>query len=413
MALKDIMKSLIGKKQATMQSGAPEEQGAFLTSESFPIIPASAIDLNSYRKVPLVELAALGSAFSALPEAIRTITQEAGSRAAADGAVYVGVWPKGVDGRMVDKGPGFSGNIIDQDGKIVGRMRFKKVDNGLPATNSPVIPFNPMTVVIAAALVRIDQKLDALEEKAEEILQFLTLEKQSRQRGNLNMLAEIMQEYKRDGNNEKICALRVIAVQDIKREAYQNIFFYQEQIARKLKEQNSIHSTQKAQALLEAVIREFYEYQLSCYLYAYTCFLEIMLQKNFDAAPAVAEQMSACAGRYRALYADCRAQIAHYQRTAIEAQLIGNLGNTAKAVGQKMAIAPVSVKEKLISAGESLGNRNKTAVAKKLEQFAPLEDSRMGAFIDDVHTMSLLYSDPEAMITDGDNLYVKDAQSCA
>lgn len=415
MAFKEMMKSLIGKKETPVPESTSGESGALLTSEDFPLIPASDIDLGKYRKLPLLDIAALGASFSTLPETARTITKTVTTCMSTDTPVFVGLWPEGVMGKMVDKGQGFSGNILGKSGKIAGRMRYKLLDDGLPVstTTSTVIPFDPMTLVVAAALMNIDRKLDALQEKAEEILRFLALEKQSKQRGNLNMLTEIMEEYKQDCSNEKKCALRVIAVQDIKREAHQDILFYQEQIGRKLKEQKAIHGAQNAQALLNNVMREFCEYQLASYLYAYTSFLEVMLTKDFSAAPATAQKLEACAQKYRELYSACRSQIAHYQRTAIEPQLIGGLGNAVKSVGQKLASVPVlskgPVDEALISVGESLGKRNKDAVAQKLDRFAPLEDSRMDAFIDNIRTTNLLYSQQQAMLTDGENLYILEA----
>jgi hypothetical protein len=312
---------------------------------------------------------------------------------------------------MIDKGKGHSGNILGPDNKIVGRMRFQQLD-GLPLTTntSTVIPFNPMTMAVAAALINIDKKLDALQEKAEEILQFLKLEKQSRQRGNLNMLAEITEEYKRDCHNEKMCALRVVAVQDIKREAHQDILFYEEQIGRELRKQRAIHGVQIAQNLLDAVMNEFYEFQLASYLYAYASFLEVMLQKNLEAASAVAKKMESHAKKYSKLYSECRSQIANYQRSAIEAQLIGGLGSAAKTIGQAMASVPVlskgPVDEALISVGESLGQYNEDTVSKKLETFAPLEDSCMQPFIENTRRLDLLYRRLDSMITDGENLYI-------
>jgi len=415
MALKDIVKVLTGKKETALQDTKPQTPGELLTSDHFPIVQASEVDLSRYRKMPLMGIAALGAAFTTLPDAARTITKTVTTQMATNTPVFAGFWPNGVAGRMVDKGLGFSGNIVGADGKIAGRMRYDLLDGGLPVstTTSTVIPFDPMTMVVAAALMSIDQKLDALQEKAEEILQFLKLEKQSKQRGNLNMLSEIMEEYKRDCNNEKMCALRVIAVQDIKREAYQDILFYQEQISKKIQDQKMIHSNQQAQSYLDRVVSEFSEYQLACYLYAYTSFLEVMLQRNFDAAPVVAEKMEAFARKYSELYSSCHAQIAKYQRSAIEAQLIGGLGNAAKSAGQKLAAIPLlrkgPVDEALINAGESLVKYNKDAVAKRLAHFTPLEDSRMGAFIENVRTMDLLYSQPNAMLTDGENLYILEA----
>lgn len=396
-----------------------DRANGLLTSEDFPIYQAADIDLDRYQKLPLMELATLGAAFATLPESARTISKTVTTHIAMDRPVFAGIWPKGVYGAMIDKGLGFSGNIIGtkpQGGTgIVGRMRYELLENGVPTTSTinTVVPFNPMMMAIAAALICVNQKLDALQEKAEEILQFLKTEKRSVQRGNLNMLAEIMEEYKRDCNNEKMCAARFIEVQAIKREAHQDILFYQEQIAGKLKDQKALHVAQKAQELLDAVMAEFYEYQLACYLYAYSSFMEMMLQKNHGAASSVAEKMEACAKKYADLYAQCRAQIASYQRTAIETQLLGGLGSAAKSVGQKIAAVPIlskgPVDEALISAGESLGKLNRDAVAKKLEALAPLEDSRMMVFIENIRRMDLLLNRPEAMLTDGENLYIMKA----
>lgn len=127
MALKDVMKSLIGKKEsrretgitagieagmeAEVQGGTPGEQGMFLTSDSFPIFPASAVDLSRYRSFPLTDLAALGIAFSTLPDAARTITQTATTHIATDMPIFAGLWPEGVAGRMLDRGPGFSATL--------------------------------------------------------------------------------------------------------------------------------------------------------------------------------------------------------------------------------------------------------------------------------------------------------------
>lgn len=413
MALKKLMKSLNSKKEIAVQEYHADNANtnALLTAADFPIIRASDVNLSRYQKVPLTGIAALGAAFSTLPNAARTIAQTATTRIATDKPVFVGIWPQGVIGKMIDKGKGHSGNILGPDNKIVGRMRFQQLD-GLPLTTntSTVIPFNPMTMAVAAALINIDKKLDALQEKAEEILQFLKLEKQSRQRGNLNMLAEITEEYKRDCHNEKMCALRVVAVQDIKREAHQDILFYEEQIGRELRKQRAIHGVQIAQNLLDAVMNEFYEFQLASYLYAYASFLEVMLQKNLEAASAVAKKMESHAKKYSKLYSECRSQIANYQRSAIEAQLIGGLGSAAKTIGQAMASVPVlskgPVDEALISVGESLGQYNEDTVSKKLETFAPLEDSCMQPFIENTRRLDLLYRRLDSMITDGENLYI-------
>ena len=57
-------------------------------------------------------------------------------------------------------------------------------------------------------------------------------------------------------------------MQAIRREAQQNMLFYQEQVSRRLQEQSALHDSQAVRGMLNAVTDEFREYQLSCYLYA-------------------------------------------------------------------------------------------------------------------------------------------------
>ena len=102
-----------------------------------------------------------------------------------------------------------------------------------------------------------------------------------------------------------------------------------------------------------------------------------------------------------------------YQRSAIESQILGGLGNAAKSLGQAIAAIPVLGKgqmdEALISAGENLGKINSEAVDRKLEVLEPLADSHMGSFIDNIHTVSIMYNQNAGLITDGENLYILQA----
>jgi len=421
MALKDLVKSITGKRQPSEQERNREAVNALISSENFPIMRPSSLDMSLYKKIPLLGIASMGAAFSQLPDAARSIVQTVTTNVATNETLFVGINPKGINGFLRANQYGTVGNImhINPQGKeiIAGRMRFKALDTGLPVTHTTttMVPFDPMTLVIAAALFSIDQKLGALQEKAEEILQFLKLEKQSKQRGNLNTLADILEEVKQNSDNEKLRTLRNVEVQTIKRESQQDILFYQEQIARKLQEQKVLHGSQQAQSLLDNVMAEFYEYQLASYIYAFSSFLDVVLQQNFEASvlDPIAKKMADHAQRYSDLFSECHTQIASYQRSAIESQILGGIGSAAKSLGQAIAAIPVlgkgQVDEALISAGENIGKFNTEAVAKKLEALEPLADSRMGSFIDNIHTVNLMYNQNAGLITDGENLYILQA----
>lgn len=400
--------------QKTPEPAVPSTQ----LSDLFPAYRASEIDLGKYRKLPLSGIATTGAALSQMPVAARSIVQTVTHKIAANETLFVGINPKGVAGHLQYNEFGTVGNImqINQQGKhvIAGRMRFKALEGGIPVNTTSVttVPFDPVSLMVAAALLNVEKKLADLQKLAEEILQFLKLDKQSRQRGNLNALGEILEDYKKHPDNAEFLRLRNIEVQTIKREAQQDILFYQERIAKELREQKLIHVAQQAQGMLDAIMSEFYEYQLACYLYSFSSYLDIMLHKNFDAAmlDTLTQRMKDHADRYKSLYQQCRAQIENYYQASIDVQILGGIGNLAKALGNALATVPVlkdgPVDELLISAGQSLSDGNETTLQKKLAQFSPLEDSRMAAFIDNIHAVNIMYNQPKAMLTDGDSLYV-------
>ena len=421
MSFKDALKALTGNKQNTEQDKKSQAIQAIISNEQFPIIHSAQVDMARYTKIPMTGIAALGVSFAQLPAAARTIVQSVTTNVAATEPLFVGLNPKGVAGFLRSNEYGTVGNImqINQQGKqvIAGRMRFKELTNGLPVTSSTMttIPFDPVTLVIAAALMNIEQKLAGIQKTADEILQFLKLSEQSKQRGNLNMLAEIMDEFKRNSENEKLLNLRNIEVQTIKREAHQSILLHQEQIAHKLRNQQAIHVAHNAQEMLNTVMDEFYEYQLACYLYAFASFLDVMLQKNFEKASldSSAAKIDEHAKRYAELYKACHAQIGNYQRTSVEAQVMGGLGGIASFLGKAIASVPVlrdgPVDEALISAGQSIGKQNDESLRKSLERFEKIEDSRMTPFIENIRTVNTLYNTPEGLLMDSENLYLLQA----
>lgn len=226
------------------------------------------------------------------------------------------------------------------------------------------------------------------------------------------MLSEILDDYKLNCQNERFCISRLSEVMSIKTAAYEDIDFYQNQIAAELQKQKALHGAKDSQGLMDSVAYQFAEYQLACHLYAYSTFLGVMLQQDFDAIAIekATEKMVNMSARYEALYSECHAQIAKYQRTSIEAQIIGGIGAATKGLGKAIAAVPIiregPVDEALISAGDSIGKFNRDTAQKKLESFEPFADSRMGSFIENIQTVGVLYNTENAMLTDGNNLYV-------
>ena len=413
MSLKDILNAVTGRNRVLKPTeSAPP---AALPSDSFPILRASEVDLNKYEKLPLSGLAALGAAFATLPEAARTIVQTATTGMDTGEMLFTAINPKGATGFLRMGEYGTSGNIVDSQNVITGRMYFKPVENMPLTQTTTVMPFDPATMAVAVALMRIEEKLDALQKTAEETLQFLKLDKQSKQRGDLNVLSDIFEECRRNGNDASFRALRNVEVQAIRREAQQNMLFYQEQVSRRLQEQSALHDSQAVRGMLNAVTDEFREYQLSCYLYAFSTFLDVVLQGRFDdeTLKAVSEKLQTYGQRYTQLYDRCRAQLEGYQKSAVDVWLRDGLGNVARTVGKALSNVPIlrdgSVDEALTQAGDQLKQLNKNDLSACLQALELLHDHRMATFAENIATLEHLCNDENALLTDGTFLYLHTA----
>ena len=259
MALKDAWNALIGKTDNVDVAPKGENALAPLASEAFPVVRIQPNQLAAYKQIPLAGLASMGVAFVQLPEGTRTIVQTVTKKVATNETLFVDINPKGIQGFLWADANGTVGNImqVSAQGKqvIAGRMRFKPVD-GIPMneTVSTVMPIDPMLMVVAIALMTIEQKLDGIQKSVEEVLQFLKFEKQSAQRGNLNMLSEIMEEYKNSCHNEQFCLSRLQVTLATKKDAHRDILFYQEQIAIELQKKKGLHGAKDSQEILRCDI---------------------------------------------------------------------------------------------------------------------------------------------------------------
>ena len=419
MSLKKIFGNLFHKPKQDNAVVIKDDEQAFIpyASEMFPVLKMQEEQLSKYKKIPLTHIAALGAAFSQLPQSARTITKSITRNIATNETLFIGINEKGVEGFLRKNQYGTVGNImqVNAQGKqvIAGRLRFQEIPNlSITETSTTVLPFNPTLIVIAVALISIEQKLDGIQKNIEEVLQFLKQEKQSKQRGNLNMLTEIMEDYKLNCQNEQFCTSRINTVLSIKNKAYQDIDFYQNQINTELQKQKGFHGVKEAQNLLNAVEYQFAEYQLACYLYAFSSFLEVLLQKSFSAKDIdnISTKLIKIVQHYEMLYENCYSQVFNYQSSTIESKVVDTIGTASKKLGNAIASIPVIkdglIDEFFINTGDNLSKHNQESIVQKLQSFTVLKNNRINPFIENLQSVDLLYNTENAMITDGTDLYI-------
>ena len=380
-------------------------------SDGFTVEKISEMELNKAKKIPISNLALLGTAFSQLSEAARTTVTTVTSEIKMDN-LYRGIWPEGANGRLAFNINGATvGNIMGEKG-IDSRMRFKPIGEvHMENTITSIMPIDPTMMAVAVALMEINKKLDGIQSSIDEVLRFLETDKQAKQRGNLQTLAEIMEDFKRKGNDSKFCENRNHTVQEIQRDARQDIEFYKTRIETAVKEKKTFHSQSDVREYVGSITRNFAEYQLACYLYAYSTFLDTVLRKDFEenSIDSCRSKIICIAEDYDALFRECRTQIASYQRSSVGNKMVGGIGKTADTLGKAIRNIPViekgPVDELLLDAGGVLRDVNKESVKSQVNNLEILENNRMGDFLNGIGIVGALCSRKSAMITDGTRQY--------
>lgn len=374
------------KRDTTLQS--------MMDVECLPAMPDLGLAMNNATKIPLANLSALGVAFQPLTTAIQTAVTGGGG----SGLYYVNT--KGM--QMFSTSEGFIGSLKTASGTVGGGQ-----------ARMTALACDPTMLFMAAALMNIEKKLDAIQETQEEILEFLEEKERAVLQGNLNVLGDVMSNFKYNWNNDTYKTNKHILVQQIKKEAEASIILYRDQIAKKLKKRSLIHSDQEVKGTLKKLQAQFKDYQLALYLYSYSTFLEVMLLGNFSEGylDSVEQRISEYSFQYRSLYTECYSLMEDYSKSSIQSGMLSGLAVASKFMGETIAKVPVISKsqldENLIEAGGRLSHHREKRAAVALEGLA---QTRMGVtlpFVENIRAVNDLYNKPAAYLFDRDNVYVQ------
>ena len=364
-------------------------------TELAPLEVKNEISVQTYSKIPLSRLTALGTGFEPVASAIQQVT----SHGQATSGFYKVTIPKGTQLARFKDGSGFLGTAIGEQG-IAGQARL-----------NPLL-CDPATLLAAAALANMDKKLDAIQEVQQEMLDFLAQKEKSALKADLTFLMDIQSNYKYNWNNEKYKAANHAKVLDIRQEAARQIDFYQEQIKKQLGKKTLLHSDQDVQKMLEKVQSEFKEYQLALYTHGFAYFLEVILQENYEKAylSAIAKRIDEMSFQYREFYSLAYSQIENLSKSSLQAHLFGGLSAINKGAGTAIAKIPginkSQIDETLIEAGERIGAYKNRRVQTTMQQLLERQSSCVRPFIDNINTVNRLYNESVTLIFNHDTLYL-------
>lgn len=357
--------------------------------ECLPSMPEIDLSANNITKISLSNLSALGVAFQPLAATVQTVISGSGK----SGIYFVNTMGKQMHNFNGSKE--FLGSLKGIDGTVGGgQARLTQ------------LPCDPTMLFMAAALINIEKKLDTIQETGEEILEFLEEKERATLQGNLNVLNDIITNFKYNWNNEQYKNNKHILVQQIKKESETSIILYRDQISKKLQKRSFIHVNQEVKDTLKKLKTHFKDYQFALYLYAYSTFLEVVLLGNFNKEylESVEERISEYSYQYRILYTECYDLMEQYSQSSVQSGILNGIATASKFAGNTIAKVPVisdsQLDENLIKVGSKLQKQNKKKTTDKLEEFAQMRCNVILPFIENIHTINVIYNEPNTYLFD-------------
>ena len=362
-------------------------------------IPAVQEELavQTYSKIPLTRIAALGTGL----EPVATAVQQVVSGGQAVSGYYKVTIPAGTHLAWSNAKGEFIGSALSNTTNQVAGQ----------AGMTPML-CNPTMLLVAATLANIDKKLDAIQETQQEMLDFIVQKEKSALKGDLDFLMDIYNNYKHNWNSERYKTANHIKALDVRQNAGRMIDFYRAQIKKHISKKAFLHSDQDVKKQLSKVQDEFKEYQLALYLYGFGYFLEVLLQENFDAAylDSVSRKVEDMSFQYRELYSLAYEQIEGYTKSSLQSKLVGGLSVMNKVAGETIAKIPVISKsqldETLIEAGVKLGTYKEQRVTTTMHRLVERQSSCVRPFIDNIDMVNRMYNQPMTLIFNEENLYL-------
>ncbi len=364
-------------------------------TELTPVEADTAIAVCNCTKCPLSTLAALGTAFQPVLNAFQKLSGAGGG----SGFYYVNVPPGTHLAQFKNSTDYLSTSLSDVSNQISGQAHL-------------TMSVDPTMLFMAATLASFDQKLSAIQESQQEMMDFLVQQDKSRRKGDLNFLMEVYNNYKYNWDNEKYKAANHIKALDIRQEAERSIDFCREQIKKRAGKQPLIYRDGDVKKQIDGVAGQFKEYQMALYLYGFSCFVEVLLQENYNAdyLDSISQKMEDYAFQYRELYTKAFDLIEKRARTSLESRILNGVSEMSRSAGELIAKIPVisdtQIDETLIDAGTRLGQYGGQRTELTMAQLIVRQSNCILPFRDNIDTIKRLYNAPFSVIFNNDAFYI-------
>ncbi|MDO4649220.1 MAG: hypothetical protein Q4B26_11275 [Eubacteriales bacterium] len=384
-----------------------EENSLLEITDAYQIVKRSGFENKKVLSVPIAELSTLGAGVSSLIPAFNTVTHTI--TIPVDG-VYTIANARPGDFLKTAKNGNAWGALKNADGGS-RLVQLQKLEN-LQGSAQTVAALNPTTILMSAALYSIEQELGKIEEKQQEILSFLEVEKESEIEADVDMLMAIIQKYKMNWENEHFLASNHKMVLDIQRTARKNMLSYQKIVCETIEKKHRIVAHNKVTQTYIDFEKKFKYYWLSLYSFSFASMLEIMLSGNFNEeyVAGIKNELVDMSQTYRELFARSSLYLEKLGSSAVDTNVLKGVGAAGKAVGKFIGSIPLikegPVDELLQDTGAKLEENMKGAEKQAVYNFASLSNPATSVFIDKMGTLIQIYDHTEEICADEKKIYL-------
>ena len=367
-------------------------------------------DLVECKKIPLTDIAALGTVFASIPEGLRTVTQTTALNNA--GRIFQATNLGATEALALDKA-GQAYGMVKNGNTYAKTVRFKELSD-LSASTTSVMPINPASICVAVALVGIDKKLDAIKAGQKEILDFVEKKNEADMIGTLNYLGQVLADYKYNFNNGTYIQTAHIKINDILQEANNNIAFYKERIETALNDRKEIfHSDVNVNILISKIQRAFTNYQRALYLFGYATFLNAIYLNSYntDYLNEKKKIIQDEAFRYIDLYSKSYELMNEYQESSLETSVVEGIGALGKIVGEAAGKNPkldaMGVDDIFLNSSNKIADYLDKKSARNMDKVIEAKGNCVLPFIQSIDELDSVYNHTENIYFDDKYIYLQ------
>jgi len=358
-------------------------------------------------KVPIGELTAMGGIIGELIPAFRSITNNVSVNTPG---LYR--WTNQAAGDTLKAAK--NGNFWGAAKSLAGKSKMVQLQEvgSVDFASKVIMPINPATMMVAVALASIEKQIGDILEMEKKILSFLEQEKEAEIENDLDILINIIQEYKLNWDDEVYISTKRVQVDNIQRDAGKHMRSYQKKIHDITSSSQLVVANVATDATSKELMKNFQYYRMSLYNFAFSSFLKVVLSGNYreENIQHVKGTVKKYSDEYNQVYEEAFAYLGKMVDGSVETNIVKGIGIAGKAIGGFIGNIPLikegPVDEWLLHAGNSLEQTGKDVKSKKTVGIESVKNPGSDLFIQKLETLNQICNHTSSICFDNEAIYL-------